>query len=231
MRKRILAVVAVAGLFALVVGLVPASASSALRPSAHKAGRGGAWHTDLTILYNQINNQGGVSLLSQDFTDAGFDVYDSYLADDFNVPGTLTLGWKVQGMRSVGVFFGGTGPCDSVSVAFYKDAAGLPGAQTGTTQTGAGSPSGTHTLVFPTAQKLAKGFTYWASMWCTMPFSTGQGEWGWTDRTVTSNNTAAWENPQNGFATGCVTWTPVPNCFGGQNDGDDLVFALAGGAV
>jgi hypothetical protein len=230
MRTRILVVLAVGAVLASVALAGPAGARSVAR-STNTASHSAAWQTNLTILWNQINNQGGVSLLSQDFTDAGFDVYDSYLADDFAVPANLTKGWNVQGMRAQGVFFGGTGPCDSVSVAFYKDAAGLPGAQQGTTQTGAGSPSGTHTLVFPTSQKLAKGATYWASMWCTMPFSTGQGEWGWTDRTVTSGNTAAWENPQDGFATGCTTWQPVPNCFGGQNDGNDLVFALAGGAV
>ena len=233
MRVRVISVLAGSLMLLSVIGAASANAGASPRAAAKAAGsaQGKGFAPSLTILYNQINNQGGVSLLSQDFTDAGFDIYDSYLADDFSIPGSLTLGWKVQGMRAVGVFFGGTGPCDSVSVAFYKDAGGLPGAQTGTTQTGAGSASGTHTLVFPTAQKLAKGFTYWASMWCTMPFSTGQGEWGWTDRTVTSGNTAAWQNPADGFATGCTTWTPVPSCFAGANDGDDLVFALAGGAV
>jgi len=230
MRKRILTVVAVAGLFALVVGLVPASASSAVRPSVHKAGRGGAWHTDLTILYNQINNTGGVSLLSQDFTDAGFDVYDSYFADDFAVPGTLTHGWKVQGMREVGVFFNGPGPCDSETVVAYKDAAGLPGATVGT-RSGAGvlSGTGTYTLSFASPILLAKGFTYWASMYCTMAYAVG-GEWGMTDRVVTSGNSGAWENPGGGFAI-CPTWTYTDACFGGVNDGDDAQFALAGAAL
>lgn len=214
-----------------VLGAASANAGASPRAAARAAGNasGKGFAPSLTILYNQINNQGGVSLLSQDFTDAGFDIYDSYMADDFSVPGSLTLGWKVQGMRAVGVFFNGPGPCDSVSVAFYKDAAGLPGAQTGTTQTGAGSPTGTHTLVFPTAQKLAKGFTYWASMWCTMAYTPG-GEWGWTDRTVTSNSPGAWENPGGGFGV-CPTWTAYDACFGGLNDGDDAVFALAGGAA
>jgi hypothetical protein len=216
-----------------VIGAASASAgrspSAAARASGHASTKGFA--PNLTILYNQLNNAGAVGLVSQDFTDAGFDVYDSYIADDFSVPGSLTLGWKVQGMRAAGVWFGGgTGPCDSVNVAFYKDAAGLPGAQTGTTQSGASSPSATFTVVFPTAQKLAKGFTYWASMWCTMAFTPG-GEWGWTDRTVTSNSPATWENPGGGFATPCTTWTAFDACFAGANDGDDAEFALAGGAV
>src|SRR5213594_3811837 len=172
MRFRLLGVLAVTAAFTVVAGLAPANAAG-IRPIVHRTGAGHAWHTDLTILVNQIGSPGVYSILSQDFTDPGFDIYDSYLADDFNVPGTLTKGWKVQGMRAVGIFFNGPGPCDSVSVNFYKDAAGLPGAQTGTTQTGAGNPSGTHTLVFPTAQKLAKGATYWASMWCTMAFTPG----------------------------------------------------------
>src|SRR5437762_6543319 len=228
MRKRFLTVLAISGLFALVVCHVPASASSAIRPSAHRVGRSGAWHTDLTILKNRVGNPGVYSILSQDFTDAGFDIYDSYLADDCAVPASLTLGWKVQGMRAVGIFFNGAGPCDSVSVNFYKDASGLPGAQTGTTQTGAGSPSGTHTLVFPTAQKLAKGATYWASMWCTMAYAAG-GEWGWSDRIDQDGNAAKWENPGGGFGT-CPTWTDMDTCVGIAGE-PDLQYALAGGAV
>jgi hypothetical protein len=228
MRKRLLAVVAAGALFALALGLSPASASSGVRAATHRVGHGSA--SDLTILVNRVGNPGVYSILSQDFTDAGFDIYDSYLADDFAVPGTLTLGWKVQGMRSIGIFFNGAGPCDSESVAFYKDASGLPGAQTGTTQTGAGTltGSGTYTLVFGTAQKLAKGATYWASMWCTMAYAAG-GEWGWSDRVDQAGSSAKWENPGGGFGT-CPTWADMDTCVGITGE-PDLQFALAGGAV
>ena len=33
------------------------------------------------------------------------------------------------------------------------------------------------------------------------------GQWGWTDRTITSNMGAAWQNPGGGFATACTTWS------------------------
>lgn len=231
MKLRVLTVFSVAALLVATVASMAGASAASPKASAHRAGAARAWHTapNITVLYNQLNNAGGVSLLSQDFTDAGFDIYDSYLADDFSVPGTLTQGWRVQGMRAVGVFFNGPGPCVSETVNFYKDAAGLPGAQQGTTQTGNGTNNaGTYTLVFPTAQTLAKGATYWASMYCTMAFASG-GEWGITDRTVTSGQAGAWENPGGGFGV-CPTWDHIPNCFGGQNDGNDLVFALAGAA-
>ncbi len=230
MRTRFLAVLAVGAVLAVVGGLAPAASASTLKPAAHATGKGGAWHSDLTILKNQIGSPGAYSILSQDFTDPGYDIYDSYLADDFNVPGTLTKGWKVQGMRAVGICFSGAGPCDSESVAFYKDAAGLPGVQTGTTQTGAGSltGSGTYTLVFATAQKLLKGATYWSSMWCTMAFSAG-GEWGWSDTTVLSGTAAVWENPGGGFGV-CPTWADMDTCVGITGE-PDLQYALAGAAL
>ena len=51
------------------------------------------------------------------------------------------------------------------------------------------------------AAVLAAG-TYWIEIQANMTFGT-QGEWGWTDRTVQSNNGAAFRNP--GGAFGCGT--------------------------
>ena len=46
--------------------------------------------------------------------------------------------------------------------------------------------------------------TYWVSVQARMDFSPF-GQWGWTDRTVQSNNSAAWQNPGGGFGV-CPTW-------------------------
>jgi hypothetical protein len=227
MRYRALAVVAVAGVFTVVAGLLPASASSGVRAAAHRVGHGSA--QDLTILVNRIGNPGTYSVLSQDFTDSGFDIYDSQLADDFSVPGTLVHGWKVQGMRAVGIFFNGPGPCDTETETIYKDAAGLPGAVQGTSGPVAGTnAAGTYTVVSPSPILLPKGATYWASMVCTMAYAAG-GEWGWSTRIDQAGGSAKWQNPGGGFAV-CPTWSDMDTCVGITGE-PDLQFALAGAAA
>src|SRR5438067_1853072 len=61
----------------------------------------------------------------------------------------------------------------------------------------------TFTVNLPTPAVLTTG-TYWMEIQANMTFSIG-GEWGWTDRTVQSNNGAAWQNPGGGFGI-CMTW-------------------------
>jgi hypothetical protein len=53
------------------------------------------------------------------------------------------------------------------------------------------------------------------------------GEWGWTDRTVQSNDVAAWQNPGGGFLV-CPNWDDLATCLGGQADGPDFVYLLVG---
>jgi hypothetical protein len=231
MRVRLLSIVAAGALLAAVgTSFAPAGATGSPASAARATGTGKAWRTDLTVLVNQIGSAGVYSILSQEFTDPGFDIYNSYLADDFTVPSTLTKGWKVSAMRAIGIFFNGAGPCDSETVVFYKDAAGLPGAVQATVGPIAGtlSGSGTYTVKFPTAVLLAKGATYWASMFCTMNYSAG-GEWGWSDTTVLHNNTAKWENPNGGFGV-CPTWADMDGCVGISGE-PDLQYALAGSAL
>ncbi len=233
MRVRLLSIAA-AGALLIAVGtsFAPAAgAGTSGRPvSATRAtGTSKAWRTDLTILWNQIGSAGSSSIGSQDFTDPGFDIYDDYGADDFNVPSTLTRGWRVQGIRAVGTHDGFSGPCDSETAVFYKDAGGVPGALVAS-RTGAGTQSlGTYTLVFSPAVLLAKGATYWVSFYCTMAFGVG-GQWYWSDRTVLTGNAGKWENPGNGFGTGCITWSDMNGCIGLSGE-PDFQFALAGGAV
>src|SRR6266567_700886 len=121
MRSRLLGIIAASAVLAVVGGLAPASAGISLKPAARGTGSAGAPLSVSTVLVNRIGNPGSFSVLSQDFTDPGFDIYDAQLADDFTVPSTPTKGWKVTGMRAVGIFFGpaATGPCDSETVTIY----------------------------------------------------------------------------------------------------------------
>ena len=47
---------------------------------------------------------------------------------------------------------------------------------------------------------------YWVSVQANQTYNT-TGQWGWRDRTVTSNNGAAWRNPSGGFQPPlCTSW-------------------------
>ena len=107
--------------------------------------------------------------------------------------------------RRRGVYFNGPGPAASFNVTFYSDAAGFPGAAVPVgTYTGLAytNVTGTFTIPLPTPLVLASG-TYWVSVQARMDFTPG-GEWGWLDRTVTSNSAAVWQNPGGGFGTACT---------------------------
>ena len=93
---------------------------------------------------------------------------------------------------------------DSANVNFYSDSGGLPGSQVATRPNlTVGDTNGSLTISIPSAVTLPAGH-YWVSVQANMDFPVG-GQWGWTDRTVQSNNEAAWQNPGGGFGV-CPTW-------------------------
>ena len=156
----------------------------------------------LVTLYDQLNNPGTVSSSSQDF-EAAFDPFDDFLADDFVVPGGQT--WTINEVDATGIYFNGTGPAASFNVFIYQNSGGLPGTNvytaTGQSYTTSGGDCITGTCTFSitlTAPAVLAPGTYWVSVQTRMDLAVG-GQWGWTDRTVQSNNPAAWQNPGGGF--------------------------------
>ena len=153
------------------------------------------------VLYDQYNNASLAASLSSTFTD--FPTFNADLADDFVVPGGET--WNVQSIDADGLYFNGPGPAASFNVFFYADNGGLPGAQVfSATNQPFTQNSSTFTVNLASPAVLTAG-TYWVEMQGNMTFNPN-GEWGWTDRTVQSNNPAAWQNPGGGFGL-CPTWT------------------------
>src|SRR5213593_50377 len=73
------------------------------------------------VLFDQETGSTGVSIVSQDFTDAGFDAYDALGAGDFVVPSGHT--WTIQTGFFPGVYFNGSGPAEGLNLAFFNDAA------------------------------------------------------------------------------------------------------------
>ena len=172
------------------------------------------------ILYDQYDNASPIGTVSTAFTD--LPLFSSDLADDFVVPAGET--WNVQSIDADGMILG-PGPVNSFNVFFYADNAGLPGMQVYSAMNQPFSVSGsTFTVNLPSLAVLAAG-TYWVEIQANMMFIPN-GAWSWTDRTVQSNQGAAWQDPGGGLNT-CPTWTLKTTCVPGTG-GRDQVFRLNG---
>ena len=177
------------------------------------------------LLYSQLDNPATNSANSQNF-EAAYNSYDNELADDFVVPAG---GWAIDNVSAVGVYFGGSGPAATYHVAFYASSGALPGAAVAGCDypavVGVGAPSPSLTLA--PACTLAPG-TYWVSVVANLDFAVG-GQWGWTDRTVTSNDAAAWRNPGGGFALpACLGFAPRAATCAIDPTAPDQLFSLSG---
>jgi hypothetical protein len=181
------------------------------------------------VLYDQYDNAGANATFSGTYTDlTGF---DADLADDFVVPTGQT--WNVESIDADGVYFNGSAPANrfnvfihSFNVFIYTDNGGLPGSQIFSTTNQPWVQSGsTFTVNLSPAAVLSPG-TYWIEIQANMTFSVG-GQWGWTDRTVQSNQGAAWRNPGGGFGV-CLTWRRRNTDCGIDPGAPDQVYRING---
>ena len=53
------------------------------------------------------------------------------------------------------------------------------------------------------------------------------GEWGWATRNTQVGTAAQWQNPGDGFGTGCTSWADEQDCLGDVG-GPDHMFTLRG---
>src|SRR5437764_562430 len=175
-----------------------------------------------TALYDQYNNAGEDVTVSATFTD--FPTSNADLADDFVVPAGQT--WNVQSIDADGVYFNGSGPAIDWNVFFYADNAGFPGAQVySTTHQPLQQNGSTFTVNLSTPAVLSAG-TYWVEIQANMTYGT-QGEWGWSNRTVTSYNAAAWQNPGGGLGV-CPSWSRRGATCGTDPSEPDQMYRLNG---
>lgn len=133
--------------------------------------------------------------LSGTFTDAP--AMNSDLADDFVVE---NFSWLVRWIDVDGAYFNGPGPANTFTVYFYSDNDGFPGNQIYSTLalwTQTGSTFTFHICDSPDTceQPFLYPGRYWVEIQANMT-AMCCGEWGWTDRTLTSGNAAVWRNPQ-----------------------------------
>jgi len=231
MRFRVFSVVA--GL-ALAVGLSVAvgSASSArgFSPSVkgHAAALPASAPDALVTLLDNSSNDSGIGITSQNF-EPSFDVYDNQGADDFVVPAGHK--WVIKKLNVYGVYYNGSGPAASENITFYTSKNKLPGtvkkAYTAVTGTDSG---GSFAITLPSSVALTggtKGKHWYISAQVNMDFSAG-GQWGWETSTNTLGYAdAAWQNPGDGFGTGCTTWGLLNSCIP-SGEGTSDMFTLKG---
>jgi len=181
-------------------------------------------------LWNQYDNpatEPPVNIGSQEFEPA-MALFNDQAADDFILaPLPPNNFYYMTGVRVMGEYSEGGGPASSFNVYIYQNAPGhLPGGliaailnrpYTGT------PPDFTINLITP--QGLTPG-TYWVSVQAVQNFNPN-GQWFWHNRTVQTNAGAVWQNPGDGYGTGCVTWNRKNACMPDQV-WPDQVFQILG---
>ena len=156
------------------------------------------------VLYDQYDNfstEEPPNIPSQD-AETALDFFDSQAADDFIVPAGQT--WQVTEVDVLGEY-DSAGPAASFHVFFYENGAGdLPGMLVASRLENPYTGSNDFVITLTEPVTLPEGH-YWVSVQARQDI-TQAGFWLWHNRTVQSNSGAAWQNPGNGFGTGCVVW-------------------------
>ena len=182
------------------------------------------------ILWDQYNNpatEPPVNIGSQEFEPA-MGTFTDQAGDDFVLP-TPPFGINtfITRVRVMGEYSPGGGPASSFNVYIYANAAGhLPGALIAAflNRPYSGTPPD-FTIDLPNPLLLSPG-TYWLSVQARQDFKPS-GQWFWHNRTVQSNAGAVWENPGDGYGTGCTNWTRKNACMPDQV-WPDQVFQVIG---
>lgn len=182
------------------------------------------------VLWDQFNNVAGSDISSQDFidSDSSFNIYDTRAADDFEVPeGAI---WRIERVNVLGIYDDTPDPIQSLNIVFYTNRGARPNEVIWYCNYVDILPDDILDPSFSTelpAPCMLTAGRYWVSVQADMLF-VPNGQWFWFERTVQDLGAAVWENPGNGFGTGCVNFTPLQGC--GADDGG-LAFQLVGEVV
>lgn len=183
---------------------------------------------EIDVLWDQTENTSDTDIVSQDFIDGGvFKIFDSRAGDDFLVPEGLL--WTVESVKVFGTFDGAApDSLQSLDVVFFNDKGGFPGEPITSCDYINIQPEDINDPSFlinlPTPCFLRPG-TYWISVRANMLFLPN-GQWFWNENTIQTLNPFVWENPGDGFGTGCITFSYAEaDC---DADFPDLSFQLIG---
>ena len=128
----------------------------------------------------------------------------------------------------MGEYSAAGGPASSFNVYFYTNRAGhLPGTPVAAflNRPYTGTPPDFEIRWSPVSIFPSSG-TYWVSVQAVQDFNPN-GQWFWHNRTVQSNAGAVWQNPGDGYGTGCTTWNRKNACMPDQV-WPDQVFQILG---
>jgi hypothetical protein len=181
-----------------------------------------------SVLYDQYDNfstEKTPNIPSQD-AEPALNSFDSQAADDFIVPAGQT--WQVTEVDVLGEYdTQDSGPAESFHVFFYENGAGdLPGTLVASRLENPYTGSNDFVITLTEPVTLTEGH-YWVSVQARQDI-TQAGFWLWHNRTVQANSGAAWQNPGNGFGTGCRVWIRRVTCAVLQQTAPDQVFRLIG---
>ena len=184
----------------------------ALAP-AHLDGKG--------ICFTNLDSSPQVGVVSQNFG-TGMSALDSQGADDFTLPKRC----RVSTVGIDGMVYNGV--ADSFNVTFYKDRHGLPGRVVSTATSDEFGPCPPR-VVCDTAISLPSPVTLkrgggWVSVQVNLDF--GEGEFVWVTGQTQIGEPAVWQNPGDGWGTGCTTWANLQSCWGELKPGPDFEFVL-----
>jgi hypothetical protein len=181
------------------------------------------------VLYDQYDNfstEKTPNIPSQD-AETALDFFDSQAADDFIVPAGQT--WQVTEVDVLGEY-DSNGPAASFHVFFYENGEGdLPGILVASRLENPYTGSNDFVITLTEPVTLPEGH-YWVSVQARQDI-TQAGFWLWHNRTVQANSGAAWQNPGDGFGTGCVVWIRRVTCAVLQQTAPDQVFRLIGASA
>ncbi len=174
--------------------------------------------------YDSPATEPPINIGSQNF-ELAFNALNDQAADDFVF--TYPFNNCITAVRVMGEYSEGGGPASSFNVYLYENGAGnLPGAlieaffdlpYTGT------PPQ--FVINLPNPFCLGPG-TYWVSVQARQDLNPS-GQWYWHNRIVQSNAGATWQNPADGYGTGCTTWNLKNACMPDQR-WPDQVFEIVG---
>jgi hypothetical protein len=225
MRSRILPTVGISAIALVAAAAFAPVASASHGPSpAHKTPAGSLVHAKVNpqaVCASQLDNDNfGIS--SQNFETAN-DAVDDQGADDFK----LAAACKVKSVVTAGSYSVGGGPSASYNVTFYKNASGTPGAviktQLNRTYTDV-SGVGNVTVKLGRHGPSLGAHRYWVSVQANLDFSIA-GQWFWNTNNTVRGAASVWQNPGDGFGTGCITYTTTTVCIP-SGEGGDFAFSI-----
>lgn len=164
-------------------------------------------------LVDQFDHPSGTGLVDTDFG-SGYHAYDSEGADDFIV--TDPRGWDVSEVRTAGYkVFQGDPVIEFLRLGFHADLGGIPSGVSSCVigegnQNAFTDDDGSLRVVFLPVCHLEPGH-WWLTQQVRIGF-TGHPVHYWSTRTVGAGDEALWRQPGDGFATGCIDWTPLTLC-------------------